>query len=90
MIVAEADTLHIPGHQQTTASELLEGLDVPRLRGFMYNRIPAAEAHGAFVNLGIANMGFDEFGDEAQVKKYPRPGWPGHGILKDEDEDDEV
>ncbi|OJJ07291.1 hypothetical protein ASPVEDRAFT_363583 [Aspergillus versicolor CBS 583.65] len=89
VIVAEADTLYIPRDQKTTASELLDGIDVPQLRGFRHNRIPAAEAHGAFVNLGIANMGFDEFGDEAQVKKYSRPGWPGHGILKDEDEDDD-
>lgn len=87
VIAAEADTLYIPRDKKTAASELLEGLDVPQLRGFMYNRIPAAEAHSAFINLGIANMGFDEFGDEEQVKTYPRPGWPGHGILKDEDDE---
>ncbi|BCS28452.1 uncharacterized protein APUU_70022A [Aspergillus puulaauensis] len=85
VLVADADMLYIDRDNTAAPLELLKGLDVPKLRGIMYNRIPAAEAHGAFVNRGIANMGFDEFGDEEQIKAYPRPGWPGHGILEDDE-----
>ena len=65
--------------------ELLKGIDAPKLRGFKYNRIPGWLAHSAFVNCSIANMDFEEFGEEEQVKTYPRPGWPGHGVLIDDE-----
>jgi hypothetical protein len=68
------------------ARELLSGVELPKLKGMVYNRVPASQAHSLFMNVGVANMGFDEFGDREKMGFFPRPGWPGHGVLVDADE----
>jgi hypothetical protein len=68
------------------ARELLRGVELPRVKGMQYNRVPASQAHSLFVNVGVANMGFDEFGDKQKMGFFPRPGWPGHGVLVGADE----
>ncbi|KAL2794897.1 hypothetical protein BJX66DRAFT_337508 [Aspergillus keveii] len=47
---------------------------------------PGPRLDSLFVNVGVANMGFDEFGDREKMGFFPRPGWPGHGVLVDADE----
>ncbi|KAL3447257.1 hypothetical protein BJX65DRAFT_318293 [Aspergillus insuetus] len=68
------------------AREVLSGVDLPKVKGMVYNRVPASQAHSLFMNVGVANMGFDEFGDRENMGFFPRPGWPGHGVLVDADE----
>ncbi|KAL3486557.1 hypothetical protein BJX62DRAFT_246673 [Aspergillus germanicus] len=55
--------------EEELAGEVLKGVELPKLKGIL------------FMNAGVANMGFDEFGDREKVGFFPRPGWPGHGVL---------
>jgi hypothetical protein len=68
------------------AREVLRDVELPKVKGMVYNRVPASQAHSMFMNVGVANMGFDEFGDRKTLGFFPRPGWPGHGVLIDADE----
>ncbi|PYH91299.1 hypothetical protein BO71DRAFT_401468 [Aspergillus ellipticus CBS 707.79] len=69
----------------TTAKEMLKDVPFPDCRGFLYGRVAGRDAHIIYANLSIGNMDFEEFTEKSQ---YPRPDWPGHGILKDEEEDE--
>ncbi|KAL3454948.1 hypothetical protein BJX64DRAFT_295538 [Aspergillus heterothallicus] len=83
VLAASWDFLYL-AKENHAAMEVLRGVECPKLRGMKYNRVPASQAHSLFRNVGIANMGFEEFGDPSGVEVFPRPGWPGHGVLDDD------
>ena len=68
------------------AKELLKDVPNPRFRGLRYARIPGRDAHCIFANLSISNLDMEELDLlEDGIMKLPRPDWPGHGILFDDD-----
>jgi hypothetical protein len=71
------------------AQKILRDVVEPEIRGFNYGRIKGRDAHTAHTKMGIANVGiWDLFKErEDEVMNAPRPGWPGHGILRDSAED---
>lgn len=74
------------------AEELLKDVDVPATRGMLYGRIRASSAHNVHANLSIGNLNLEEIleyqeGDGEPMHVFPRPGWPGHGVLVDSDSD---
>ncbi|KAL4792272.1 hypothetical protein BDV19DRAFT_256279 [Aspergillus venezuelensis] len=68
--------------EKEKAQELLKDVVEPQIRGFHYGRVDGREAHNYFQNLSIANLSWDELFEKSRVTL--RPGWPGHGILKNE------
>ncbi|CEO59671.1 hypothetical protein PMG11_04339 [Penicillium brasilianum] len=70
------------------ATELLRDVEDPSIRGLLYGRIKGRDAHDGHLNLSMGNLNFDEFlefsGSDEEYR-YPRPGWPGHGILESDD-----
>ncbi|KAL2823498.1 hypothetical protein BDW59DRAFT_148691 [Aspergillus cavernicola] len=73
-----------------TAQDILADIEEPDIRGILYGRIPGREAHSVWANLRIANMGFEDFfeGREDEIVKIQRPGWPGHGVLRNSDSEE--
>ncbi|KAJ5679939.1 hypothetical protein N7462_008183 [Penicillium macrosclerotiorum] len=70
------------------ANRLLQDVEDPSTKGILCGRLKGRKAHDAFCNLSIGNMNFEEFLEsfgQGEEHHYPRPGWPGHGILEDED-----
>ncbi|KAL3470794.1 hypothetical protein BJX99DRAFT_263889 [Aspergillus californicus] len=76
-------------NEDAHAQELLRDIVFPEIRGFLYGRIAGRDAHVVWANLRIANMGFEDFfeGREDEMFKAERPGWPGHGVLRNIDSD---
>ncbi|KAF3388482.1 hypothetical protein F1880_004535 [Penicillium rolfsii] len=87
--VLMVDTDHyIWQHDDERATELLKEVEDPSTKGLLYGRIKGRDAHDGWVNLSMGNLNFDEFLESCgldQEHRYPRPGWPGHGILENEE-----
>lgn len=81
VIAVEPDLLYMR-KPNAAAAEILKDTPASKVRGFLHGRIGGRDAHIAHANLSIGNMGFDEWTEE---DRFPRPGWPGHGILEDDD-----
>lgn len=81
VIAVDSDTLYTR-KSNTAAAEILKNTPARNVRGFFHGRLSGRDAHIAHANLSIANMGFDEF---TEPNQFPRPGWPGHGILEDDE-----
>lgn len=81
VIAVDSDILYTR-KSNTAAAQILENTPARKVRGFFHGRLSGRDAHIAHANLSIANMGFDEF---TEPDKFPRPGWPGHGILEDDE-----
>ncbi|KAJ5904996.1 uncharacterized protein N7473_001912 [Penicillium subrubescens] len=83
------DTDHyIWQHDDERATELLKDVEDASTKGLLYGRIKGRDAHDGHVNLSMGNLNFDEFLESCgldQEHRYPRPGWPGHGILENEE-----
>ncbi|KAJ5174197.1 uncharacterized protein N7482_000074 [Penicillium canariense] len=70
------------------ATKLLSDVEDPSTKGLLYGRVKGRNAHDGHMNLSRGNMNFDEFLESCGLDaehRYPRPGWPGHGILENED-----
>ncbi|PWY89215.1 hypothetical protein BO70DRAFT_359500 [Aspergillus heteromorphus CBS 117.55] len=72
------------GYSNPVALEMLEDVTFPEIRGFQYMRLPGRGAHFASARLSLANMNHYESGE---IYLYPRPDWPGHGVLESDDDD---
>jgi hypothetical protein len=87
--VLMVDTDHyIWQHDDERATELLKDVEDASTKGLLYGRIKGRDAHDGHVNLSMGNLNFDEFLESCgldQEHRYPRPGWPGHGILENEE-----
>lgn len=81
VIAVDSDTLYTR-KSNTAAAEILKDTPARKVRGFFHGRLSGRDAHIAHANLSIANLNFDEF---TEPNQFPRPGWPGHGILEDDD-----
>ncbi|ODM14755.1 hypothetical protein SI65_09749 [Aspergillus cristatus] len=81
VVAVDSDTLYTR-KSNTAAAEILKDTPARKVRGFFHGRLSSRDAHIAHANLSIANMDFDEF---TEPNQFPRPGWPGHGILEDDD-----
>ncbi|OJJ80106.1 uncharacterized protein ASPGLDRAFT_39395 [Aspergillus glaucus CBS 516.65] len=81
VIAVDSDILYTR-KSNTAAAEILKNTPARKVRGFFHGRLSGRDAHMAHANLSIANMGFDEF---TEANQFPRPGWPGHGILEDDE-----
>lgn len=83
LIAVEPDFLYTrKPSTATAAADILKDIPAAKARGFLYNRIRGRDVHFAHADLSIENMDIDEFVDE--VHRFPRPRWPGHGILEDD------
>lgn len=70
------------------ATDLLRDVEDPSTKGLLYGRIKGRDAHEGHINLSMGNLNFDEFLESCgldQEHRYPRPGWPGHGILENDE-----
>lgn len=87
--VLMVDTDHyIWQHDDERATEILKDVEDPSTKGLLYGRIKGRDAHDGHVNLSMGNLNFDEFLESCgldQEHRYSRPGWPGHGILENEE-----
>jgi hypothetical protein len=87
--VLMVDTDHyIWQHDDERATELLKDVEDASTKGLLYGRIKGRDAHDGHVSLSMGNLNFDEFLESCgldQEHRYPRPGWPGHGILENEE-----
>lgn len=75
-------------HDDEQATELLKDVEDASTKGLLYGRIKGRDAHDGYVNLSTGNLNFDEFLESCgldQEHRYPRPGWPGHGILENDE-----
>lgn len=81
VIAVDSDTLYTR-KSNTAAAEILKNTPARKVRGFFHGRLSGRDAHIAHANLSIANM---DFGDFTEANQFPRPGWPGHGILEDDE-----
>lgn len=95
LVVLEGHHFYAREEDEAAAEELLKDVERSDIRGMRYGRINAETVHNVHANLSLANMDFEEIldmdgtGEETPIHIYPRPGWPGHGILRDADEEDE-
>ncbi|GES65477.1 hypothetical protein ATETN484_0012038200 [Aspergillus terreus] len=64
--------------------QILEDVPDPKLKGMLYCRIPAQRTHGIRFDEHHRALPMDNWKIEA--KRFPRPGWPGHGILREPDD----
>lgn len=87
--VLMVDTDHyIWQHDDERATELLKDVEDPSTRGLLYGRIKGRDAHDGHLNLSMGNLNFDEFLEFSgldEEHRYPRPSWPGHGILENDE-----
>ena len=87
--VLMVDTDHYIGpHDDTHAAELLRDVEDASTRGLLYGRIRGRDAHDGHYHLSTGVLNFDEFLESFgldQEHRYPRPGWPGHGVLDSDD-----
>lgn len=81
VIAVDSDTSYTR-RSTTVAAEILRDTPARKVRRLFHGRLSGRDAHIAHANLSIANMGFDEF---TEPNHFPRPGWPGHRILEDDD-----
>lgn len=59
--------------------DILTDVEYPHERGLEWGRQEGREAHIIWMNLSIANVGFDELFDGADaIQRYYRPDWPYH------------
>lgn len=87
--VLMVDTDHYIGpHDDTHAAELLRDVEDASTRGLLYGRIRGRDAHDGHYHLSTGELNFDEFLESFgldQEHRYPRPGWPGHGLLESDE-----
>lgn len=94
LIILDDQHFYPVSSDEAAAEELLKDVEEPNVRGMCYGRLPAISAHNVQVNLSIGNASLEEImepnGDGGEpIHVYPRPGWPGHGVLRDIDDEED-
>lgn len=84
VLMSEAEFAYTAGIKE--AEELVKDIEQSNYRGVRYGRLLGREAHTAWMNLNIANMGFDELVEEDETELWLRPDWPYHHMLNESGE----
>ena len=63
--------------------QILEGVPDPKLKGMLYCRVPAERTFGIRFDEHHRALPMDN--RKIEAKRFPRPDWPGHGILREPD-----
>ncbi|THC99376.1 hypothetical protein EYZ11_001188 [Aspergillus tanneri] len=61
--------------------QILDGIPDPKVKRMLYCCVPAQRTYGIQFEGTLHDPG-----NQVKVERFPRPGWPGHGILRKPDD----